>query len=444
MGSAGLQRRRSSRALRKNAGDAGCTSDPWRRVVGEPGIIGKCDRIRKATAEFGEQRITIHIEPGAIPKRVPFSGICPFVNLDSSASTSYSRWNEMSESPNTSYIQEREVPRALATTILCLQSAVLLGALLSFWGWVADRQRLTDWYNNGISIQPNATIAAMFAALALILLSRSYRRAATTVGVLVAFIGASVLFEYSSGIDLGIDSLLLFGRTWGRVGVLVPGRMGPMGAMSWTIIGVSVVLAARQKGSAARRLAPLLCLLTVGLSGLSLIGYLYSASSLYAVPTVTIIAMQTATFIFAASAALIMSVPESGPMRVFSEPSPAGILARRVLPVLIVVPILLGFFRLAGERAGLYDTAFGSALRTLSEIALFLFVLWRTTLAIDRQALQRQMADKALQLTQQQFKKEREEAFQREHAARSEAERAVRLKDEFFATVSHDLLKNLK
>jgi len=345
----------------------------------------------------------------------------------------------MSESPYSSRVDNREHPPSLAAIVLCFQLYVLVGAFVSFLGWAADLQRLTDWNRSGISIQPNTTIAAMSAALALILLSRGYPRAATAAGALVFIIGTSVLFEHSSGINLGIDTLLMFGRTWGRVGVLIPGRMGPPGATSWALIGIALVLAARPKGYRSRRFVAVLGLMTASLSSLSLIGYLYGASSLYTIPTLTVIAMQTATFIFCVSAGLIMSVPEYGPMRLLSQPTPAGILARRIVPILIAGPILIGFFRLAGERAGLYDAPFGSALRTLSEITLFLFMLWRTALAIERHAQQRQKADDALQAGEERLKKAREEAFEREHAARAEAERAVRLKDEFLSTVSHEL-----
>ena len=294
----------------------------------------------------------------------------------------------------------------ISTVSLVLSVYVIAGGLVSFIGWIADVPRLTDWINNGISIQPNTTVAVMAAGIAVILLTRGFYRAAAALGALVAFIGGSVLFESITGIDLGIDTVLMFDRTWGRVGVLAPGRMGPAGAISWTVLGTALILATRPKNSEAHAVAPKLALVTTSLATLSLIGYLYGASSLYTIPNVTIIALQTATFILAASIGLVISIPEHGPMRLLSQDSPAGILARRVVPGLIAGPILIGFLRLAGERAGLYDSPFGSALRSLCEIGLFLLLLWRTGVAINKHAQERKSADAEAEASRKQLQAE--------------------------------------
>ena len=39
-----------------------------------------------------------------------------------------------------------------------------------------------------------------------------------------------------------------------------------------------------------------------------------------------------------------------------------GLVLRRFLPVTLVLPVVLGWIRLWGQRAGLYDTAFGLAI----------------------------------------------------------------------------------
>ena len=322
----------------------------------------------------------------------------------------------------------------------------LIGGVVSFMGWVFDLQRLTDWYNNGISIQPNTCIAVMAAGSALIALAFDYRRLATALGILVALIGGSVLFQYLSGINLGIDSLLMFERTWGRVGVISPGRMGPPGATSWTLIGLTLVSTslsgtpeAPGPTYAARPYIPVLGLLTASISSLSIIGYIYGASILYTIPTLTVIALQTATFILAVSLGLITTVPERGPIRLISEDSPAGILTRQIVPAIITLPILVGFLRLAGERAGFYDTAFGSALRTVIEIALFLILLGWTGNAISRQARRREEVDEALRASQRRIAEQREALLKSEHQSRTAAEQTSKLKDEFLATLSHEL-----
>src|SRR5947207_6251568 len=291
-------------------------------------------------------------------------------------------------------------PVGQSKLVLLLGIYALLGGVTSFTGWAADIPRLTDWDNTGISIQPNATVAVTTAGAALLLLSFGFRRIASALGALVAFIGGSVLFEYLSGIQLRIDDLLMFGRTWGRVGVLFPGRMGPPGAASWTLIGITLALTSLARTSEvsigrfrAKALVPIPGLLTASISTLSIIGYLYGASRLYTIPTVTVIAFQTATFIFAVSVALVMTVPEYGPVRLISEDSVAGMLTRRILPALIVLPIVIGFLRLLGQRSGLYDLAFGSALRTLLEMACFVALLWWTGNAISRQEQRRRQAE---------------------------------------------------
>jgi hypothetical protein len=72
--------------------------------------------------------------------------------------------------------------------------ACLVG-LTSFIGWAADVRRLTDWYNSGISIQPNTTIAAMAAGAAVVLLALNRTRAATALGLIAGLLGATSIFH---------------------------------------------------------------------------------------------------------------------------------------------------------------------------------------------------------------------------------------------------------
>jgi signal transduction histidine kinase/ActR/RegA family two-component response regulator len=295
--------------------------------------------------------------------------------------------------------------RRTHNALVTLGYYALLGGLLSFTGWVADLPRFTDWSGDGISIQPNAAVAATLGGSAILLLASGHRFVAAACGIVVAAIGGSVLYQYLTGADLHIDTLLMFGRDWGRRGVLSPGRMGPPGAVSWTMIGIAIAISSffQRPGTRLRAVVPLLASLTSAISSLSLIGYLYGASSLYAVPTATVIALQTSTFILAVSLGLMLATPEYGPMRLFTDPGPAGLLVRRILPAVIVVPVVLGFIRLLGEQARLYDLAFGTATRTLAEIGLMMSLLWWTASAISRQTRARERIEEELRESQHQL-----------------------------------------
>ncbi|HYV50439.1 MAG TPA: ATP-binding protein [Dongiaceae bacterium] len=292
---------------------------------------------------------------------------------------------------------------AVATT---LQLYIILGGILSLLGWILNFPRLTDWNGNGISIQPNSCVAVLLAGVGLTFLTLGVRQAVRVTGALLLAIGATALFEILAGVNLGIDTLLLFERNWGRTGIISPGRMGPAGALSWTLLGLAFLFASLSPPSTRRRYAPMLAQVTASIALLGLIGYLYGATTLYDRPHTTIIALQTATFIFAASIGVLINVPEYGLVSILRDPHAGGLFARRILPAIILVPILLGFFRLVGERAGLYDTAFGSAIRTVAEIILFMVLLWRISYALSSYAKHRIEAAEALKASRKELETE--------------------------------------
>ena len=57
-----------------------------------------------------------------------------------------------------------------------------------------------------------------------------------------------------------------------------------------------------------------------------------------------------------------------------------------------------------GQQAGLFDTAFGTSVRTLVEIILLLALLWWTANGISRHALAARQAEQALRESEQRFR----------------------------------------
>ena len=277
----------------------------------------------------------------------------------------------------------------------------VVGGLISFAGWALDVPRLTDWFGKGISIQPNTTVAATACGAGLIAFAVGRLRAAQMLGGFVALIGAATIFEMATGVNLGIDALLTFGRTWGHTFITAPGRMGAPAAASWVLIGSAIVLAAWPKRPTVANIrlhagAPGAAGVATVIATMSLVGYLFGASSLYAIPAATAIAMQTATFVLALSLGAILSVPEYGPSRLMYHEGMAGTMFRRMLPAIVLVPLVLGYLRLEGEKLGLYDLAFGTAARTVAEIAILILFVWLAAGDVNKAERDRRVAEDKL------------------------------------------------
>jgi PAS domain S-box-containing protein len=151
-------------------------------------------------------------------------------------------------------------------------------------------------------------------------------------------------------------------------------RMGLPASFSFALIGIALLLttfAARTRAAAAA-----MGVTTVAVATLSLTGHLYGAQQMFTIPRLTAIAMQTATVIFALGVGIVAGLPEREPMRTMLEPSAAGMLARRTLPLIVAAALWLGWVRIALQERGLVDLAFGTALRTLVEVLLLTGLLW--------------------------------------------------------------------
>jgi len=263
-------------------------------------------------------------------------------------------------------------PRLLVTTA---GAYAVLGGLAALVGWVANVPRLTDWGSHGISMFPNTALCAIASGLALAMAASAPRLRAESrlPAVLVAALGTATLLEHVTGVNLGIDTLLLE-RTWGQAAAAAPMRMGPPASLSFVMIGAALVLATRGAGS--RRVASALAVSVAAVAMLSLCGHLFGAQQMYALPRLTGIAFPTSSVLLVLGFGLIASLPDREPMRALLDPGTAGVLARRAVPVAILVPFAIGWVRLAIQERGLIDTAFGTALRTVVEVLLFTAFLW--------------------------------------------------------------------
>ena len=259
----------------------------------------------------------------------------------------------------------------------------LLGGVISFSGWALDVPRLTDWLKAGVSIQPNAAVLMAVAGAGL-LLQRSSRRFALAIGSVVALFGGLTLLQYIVGADFGFNHQLLFGRTWGHAATLSPGRPGPPASSSFLLIGAALILLSAPGRQASRRVVPMIGVAVCALMMFSLMGYLFGARNFYSIPSLSAIALQTASMLLALAIGLIVSVPEHQPMLLLREHSTAGMMARTVLPALVVMIPSVIWLRVEGERLNLYDAGTSRALGAVALVFGTTALMWTALLALRR------------------------------------------------------------
>ncbi|MBI3886462.1 MAG: response regulator [Opitutae bacterium] len=271
----------------------------------------------------------------------------------------------------------QSAPRAGAWPVRLIAVGVGLLGLTVLGGWAFDNPVLKSVLPGQVSMKANSALGFCLAALALGSLGSAVpwrRRLALAGAVAVAGLGAATLGEYIFSLNPGLDQLL-FRETAGAVATSAPGRMAPLTAANFLVAGTALVLLARRRGAAMAGQALAVWLTLSGL--FSLVGYAYGVSQFFRWGSFTAMALHTAAGFFALGVGLLGVRADAGLMRTVASGTAGGVVARQLLPVVLVLPLAIGWLRLQGQIHGLYDTLFGLALVTIGNIVgLVLVVLW--------------------------------------------------------------------
>jgi PAS domain-containing protein len=152
--------------------------------------------------------------------------------------------------------------------------------------------------------------------------------------------------------------------------------MGPNGAISLVLTSLALLALGRDTEKSIAR-AQLLACGALMLAVVALTGYLYGARELYEVARVTGIALPTPFAFFALALAILTSRTDVAPVAVLVGSRPGSVMARRLLPAALALPLVMGFLRVLGQDAGLYDTGLGTAMFGVALATTFVVLIWR-------------------------------------------------------------------
>ena len=258
----------------------------------------------------------------------------------------------------------RKVPRL---------AAHLAGGIstLAMAGWVFKIPALTTFFIGLTSMKANVALTFMLLATALHLAtSRRYSPFQAFLAGVAILVGGLTLFEYITGQSLGIDQLLFPDP----VPSPHPGRMSPISAINFVLLGVALMPSQRPRSVVFREILGLV----VGMTSMfAIVGYLYGTPVFYGAinSAWTPIAPHTGANFVLLAVGFLFIPREEGWVRIFQGQSIAAMVARFLVPVAIIVPVLLGEIfmheRLSGGHLPL-----AMAMSVVSNVVLLVALIW--------------------------------------------------------------------
>jgi signal transduction histidine kinase len=319
-------------------------------------------------------------------------------------------------------------------------SAIIVASIAVFVlvSWALDVHLMLRFAPDGIAMIPASAACFLLAALSLALAERAARSDVTRwlqqlLALAVAAIAVIEFAEYAYERNLGIDLLLFRDRVlsapWRPAGRIAVNSAAAFLLMALGLFSLSHDIKKRDWHSQMFAATGLMVALV------ALLGYVFGVRGLYSMTPASGMALITVVTFLILGVGILFSHRERGLTALLVDHGAAGVMTRRLLPAALVLPVVLGVLRVAGEQAGLYETDFGVSLFAVASIVTFLsVVVWSARVLRDLDADR-----SALILREQQTRAAAERARLEAETARTEAERANTIKTDFLAVMSHEL-----
>jgi signal transduction histidine kinase len=307
---------------------------------------------------------------------------------------------------------------ACATATLAVGVAVLIG-------WTFGIETMQRAGLGTIHMLPITAVTFIVASVSLLMQRVTARDTrwrfvvARALALLVLGVGVVTLAERVWDWNAGIDTLF-FRDTLARLPYQPIGRMATNSAATFTLVGAALFLLDGQSRR-VRQIAHWFSTLGIGIAMLALIGHLYGATALFKMDAAAAMAVSTACAFFTISVGILSARPNASWAGRIVSRTGTGMLARRLLLALTIVPVMLGWLFILAREQNTVSREVGMAIFVVVMMGIQLTVLVRAAAIVQRG--------------------ERAQSLALEHAAaaRDEAERANRAKNDFLAVMSHEL-----
>lgn len=287
--------------------------------------------------------------------------------------------------------------RVAGALVISVGSMVLIG-------WVLDIAVLKSVLPGLVTMKANTALGFVLAGTSLFLSAKPTfykQRLVSRLCTQVVFtLGLSTLSKYLFGWELGIDQLL-FTDAPQLVSTTHPDRMSQLTALGFTLAGVALWLIGGTRESKAlvrlRTVAQVLALFSSFIAVQGLVAHLSQVQPILSLKMYTQMAVHTAVCFIVLNLGILFVYPQQGLMHVISSESIGGVIARRLIPTAIVIPLVLGWFSILLEHMSLFHSAFGTSIYAVLMAVILVTIIWWNADLLHKVDSQRQAADEALQ-----------------------------------------------
>ncbi|MEG4047979.1 PAS domain S-box protein [Microcoleus sp. Pol17_C1] len=293
------------------------------------------------------------------------------------------------QTPSTRMAAVQSFSKKASIAVMAIGCTVILG-------WIFDLPLLKSILPGLVTMKANTAVCFILSGFSLFI--QLIRRAKLTArtpqkhhkylifgcSFLIILISLLTLVQYSFNLDLGIDQLL-FKESYTLTITGTPGRMAPNTAGAFLLLGTALLLLSERRPKYLR-IQILSCSgFLIAFTGL--IGYFYDKALFYQIGKNTGMALHTSAAFMLLSFGILFASPERGLIAVMTSDRAGGIMARRLLPRAIIIPPVVGYFIISGERLQAYTPEVGISLLSVLNVIIFTVLIWqnaKTLCSADR------------------------------------------------------------
>lgn len=279
-------------------------------------------------------------------------------------------------------------------------------------GWIFNFEALKSFLP---FFKPISPISALFFVLIGISLFLLQNKRVNTINIqitrilmsIVALISILILIEYIFDVNLGVNRILL-DYPLENINIAI---MAFNSALNFLLTSIALLILDKHVNKnkyPAQYIMLVVALITI----FAVTGFIYGASQLYKLYFYTPISLYTTLLFVLVIPTILFARPNKGLMRVLTSERLGSAFARRILPLIIIFPLLFGFLAFLGERAGLYSTAYAIAIMMILTIVFLTFMAWNSMKTINKADAERQKAKEDLKSMINELKRSNEELQQ--------------------------------